>query len=109
MSRAPDRLGPPGNWGRVRRSLHRLSHSHWGHLGQSIPPLDALEDEIDKRIASGESEELFTHAGRPSVGFEPARADVEFVHDRLIRKESNARVGSLLAFAGFIVLLIVIL
>ena len=52
---------------------------------------------------------LFTHAGRPSVGFEPTRADVEFVHDRLIRKECNARIGSMLTFTAFIVLLIVIL
>jgi hypothetical protein len=52
---------------------------------------------------------VFTHAGRPSVGFEPTRADVAFVHDRLIRKEASAQVGSLLTFAGFIVLLIVIL
>jgi hypothetical protein len=178
VGRAHDRLEPPSNWGWARRSLHRLAHLHGGRLGQNIPPLDALEDEIDKRIASGENEEdvtlsviedfeksaatvsarttplvpvsgvivtgagiltkqgeeseigtalallamlitllglgflassVFTHAGRPSVGFEPTRADVAFVHDRLIRKEANARVGSLLAFAGFIVLLIVIL
>jgi hypothetical protein len=144
-------------------------------LGQWIPPLDALHDEMDKRIASGESEEdvtlaviedfekstatvnartsplvpasgivvtgagilanasgqgepatvvavfamafalgdlgflataLFTHAGRPSVGFAPTRADVAFVHERLIKKESNAQVGSML---GFLVLLVVIL
>jgi hypothetical protein len=154
-----------------------MASFHGGRLGQAIPPLDALEDDIDKRVASGESEEdvtlaviedfeksaatvnarttplvpvsgiivtgagiltkqeasdigtalallamlitlvalgflatsVFTHAGRPSVGFEPTRADVAFVHDRLIMKESNARVGSLLAFAGFIVLLVVIL
>jgi hypothetical protein len=178
VGRARDRLEPPSNWGWARRSLHRLANFHGGRHGQTIPPLDALEDEVDKRIASGESEQdvtlaviedfeksaatvsarttplvpvsgiivtgagilaresgedevgtvlallamlitlvglaflaasVFTHAGRPSVGFEPTRADVAFVHDRLIRKESNARVGSLLAFAGFVVLLIVIL
>ena len=51
---------------------------------------------------------LFTHAGRPSVGFAPTRADIAFVHDRLINKESNAQVGSLLT-GGFVVLLVVIL
>ena len=147
-------------------------------MGQTIPSLDALEDEVDKRVAAGESEEdvalavvedfeksaatvnarttplvpasgivvtgagilartdgegeaatvialfamafalvglgflataLFTHAGRPRVGFAPARADVAFVHDRLVKKESNAQVGSLLTGVGFVVLLVVIL
>ena len=147
-------------------------------MGQAIPPLDALEDEIDKRIAAGESEDdvtlavvedfeksaatlnarttplvpasgivvtgagilartdgegevatlialvamafalgglgflataLFTHAGRPSVGFAPTRADVAFVHERLVKKESNAQVGSMLTAVGFAVLLVVIL
>jgi hypothetical protein len=147
-------------------------------MGQAIPPLDALDDEIDKRIAAGESEadvtlavvedfeksaatvnarttplvpasgivvtgagilargagegdaatvvsyvamliallglgflaaSLFTHAGRPNVGFAPTRGDVAYVHERLIKKESNAQVGSLLTGVGFVVLLIVII
>jgi hypothetical protein len=147
-------------------------------MGQKIPPLDALQDEIDKRISAGEGEEdvslgvvedfeksaatvnarttplvpasgivvtgagilvkaggegefatilallamafaliglgflataLFTHAGRPDVGFAPTRADVPFVHDRLVKKESNAQVGSVLTFLGFLILVIVIL
>ena len=52
---------------------------------------------------------LFTHAGRPNVGFAPTRADVPFVHDRLVKKESNAQVGSVLTFLGFLILVIVIL
>jgi hypothetical protein len=147
-------------------------------MGQKIPPLDALQDEIDKRVAAGEIEEevtlaviedfersaatvnarttplvpasgivvtgagilaraggegeiatilafvamafaliglgflataLFMHAGRPNVGFAPTRADVPFVHDRLMKKESNAQVGSTLTFLGFLILVIVIL
>jgi hypothetical protein len=31
-------------------------------LGQKIPPLDALHEEMDKRIAAGESEEEVTLA-----------------------------------------------
>ncbi len=163
---------------RDARVWHRIFHFHAGRLGQTIPPLDSLEDAIDKRIASGESEEdaalaviedfersaatvnarttplvpasgivvtgagilargsdegdaatiiaylamalaliglgflamaLFTHAGRPSVGFAPTRADVAFAHERLVKKESNAQVGSVLTFLGFLVLIIVIL
>jgi hypothetical protein len=52
---------------------------------------------------------LFMHAGRPNVGFAPTRADIPFVHDRLVRKESNAQVGSVLTFVGFFILVIVIL
>jgi hypothetical protein len=37
------------------------------------------------------------------------RADVPFVHDRLVKKESNAQVGSVLTFVGFLILVIVIL
>jgi hypothetical protein len=164
---------------RVRaRGWRRIFHVHADRMGQAIPPLDALEDEIDKRIAAGESEDdvtlavvedfeksaatlnarttplvpasgivvtgagilartdgegevatlialvamafalgglgflataLFTHAGRPSVGFAPTRADVAFVHERLVKKESNAQVGSMLTAVGFAVLLVVIL
>jgi hypothetical protein len=151
---------------------------HADRVAQTIPPLDALQDEIDKRVAAGESEEdvtlaviedfeksaatvnarttplvpasgivvtgagilakaggqgeaatiiafvamvfalvglgflataLFMHAGRPNVGFAPTRADVPFVHDRLVRKESNAQVGSVLTFLGFFILVVVIL
>ena len=155
-----------------------MFHLHADRLGQKIPSLDALEDEIDKRIAAGETEEeatlaviedfersaatvnarttplvpasgivvtgagilanasgqgeaariiafvamafaivglgflataLFTHAGRPSVGFAPTRADIAFVHERLAKKESNAQVGSVLTGVGFVILLVVIL
>ncbi|HEY4397186.1 MAG TPA: hypothetical protein VGO28_05895 [Acidimicrobiia bacterium] len=165
--------------GRVRaRGWRRIFHVHADRMGQKIPPLDALQDEIDKRVAAGEIEEevtlaviedfersaatvnarttplvpasgivvtgagilaraggegeiatilafvamafaliglgflataLFMHAGRPNVGFAPTRADVPFVHDRLVRKESNAQVGSVLTFVGFFILVIVIL
>jgi hypothetical protein len=33
-----------------------MLHVHADRMGQAIPPLEALEDEIDKRIAGGESE-----------------------------------------------------
>ena len=39
-----------------------MFHLHADRLGQKIPPLDALEDEMGKRIASGESEEDVTLA-----------------------------------------------
>jgi hypothetical protein len=163
---------------RPGRGWRGIFHVHADRMGQTIPPLDALQDEIDKRVATGETEEdvtlvviedfeksaatvnarttplvpaagivvtgagilakagsegeaatilafvamafaliglgflataLFTHAGRPSVGFAPTRADVSFVHDRLVRKESNAQVGSVLTFVGFLILVIVIL
>jgi hypothetical protein len=51
---------------------------------------------------------LFTHAGRPYVGLAPRREDIAFVHDRLLRKESNAQVGSFFTFLAFLVLVIVI-
>jgi hypothetical protein len=155
-----------------------MFHVHADRMGQKIPSLDSLQDEIDKRVAAGESEEdvtlaviedfeksaatvnarttplvpasgivvtgagilakaggegeaatilafvamafaliglgflaasLFTHAGRPNVGFAPTRADVPYVHDRLVKKESNAQVGSVLTFVGFLILVIVIL
>ena len=165
--------------GRERpRGWRRIFHVHADRMGQAIPSLDALEDEIDKRVAAGESEDdvalvvvedfeksaatvnartiplvpasgivvtgvgilartdgegeaatiislfamafalvglgflataLFTHAGRPRVGLAPARTDVAFVHDRLVKKDSNAQVGSLLTGVGFVVLLVVIL
>jgi hypothetical protein len=52
---------------------------------------------------------LFTHAGRPSVGIVPTRADVAFAHERLIKKESSAHKGSVLSFVGFVILLFIIL
>jgi hypothetical protein len=160
--------GPRGLWRRIKRSHER-------RLGQRIPPLDTLEDEIDKRIAAGESDDavtlaviedfersattvnmrttplvpasgivvtgagilaregdtvvalayfaivlalaglgylatsLFTHAGRPNVGVAPTRADIPFVHERLIKKESRAQTGSILTFFGFLVLLWVLI
>jgi|SoiMetStandDraft_2_1073263.scaffolds.fasta_scaffold50848_2 hypothetical protein len=163
---------------RPGRGWRRIFHIHADRMGQKIPPLEALQDEIDKRVAAGESEEdvslaviedfeksaatvnarttplvpasgivvtgagilakrggegdaatavaliamafaliglgflataLFTHAGRPNVGFAPTRADLPFVHDRLVKKESNAQVGSVLTFLGFLILVIVIL
>jgi hypothetical protein len=48
--------------GRLRRTWHRVSRFHGRRLGQSIPPLDELQESIDKRIASGESEEDATAA-----------------------------------------------
>jgi hypothetical protein len=163
--------------GRPGRGWRRVFHIHADRVAQTIPPLDALQDEIDKRVAAGESEEdvtlaviedfeksaatvnarttplvpasgivvtgagilakaggqgeaatiiafvamafalvglgflataLFMHAGRPNVGFAPTRVDVPFVHDRLVRKESNAQVGSVLTFLGFLILVVVI-
>jgi hypothetical protein len=44
------------------RGWRRMFHLHADRLGQKIPPLDALEDEMGKRIASGESEEDVTLA-----------------------------------------------
>ncbi len=160
--------GPLGIWERIKRSHER-------RRGQHIPPLDSLEEAIDKRVAAGESEQsatlaviedfersaatvnarttplvpasgivvtgagilakdggpeavvsfvamlfafvglaflaasLFTHAGRPSVGIEPTRADIPFVHERLTKKEAQAQKGSFFSFVGFVILLIVIL
>jgi hypothetical protein len=51
---------------------------------------------------------LFTHAGRPSVGLPPQREDIAFVHDRLVRKESNAQVGSFFTILAFLFLVITI-
>jgi hypothetical protein len=139
------------------------------------PPLDVIEDAIDKRIANGETERaatlaviedfersaamvtarttplipasgivvagagiltkegdaaaviaffaialalsglsllaisLFTHAGRPNVGHDRARADIAFMRERLVQKESRAELGSFLSFLGFLALLVVIL
>jgi len=112
------------------RGWRRIFHVHADRLGQKIPALDVTGAGILAN-ASGRGEaakvvalfamafalcglgflatSLFTHAGRPSVGFQPTRADVAFVHDRLIKKESNAQVGSMLTGVGFVVLLVVIL
>jgi hypothetical protein len=91
--------------GWLRRRWHRVAHFHARRLGQSIPPLDELEDVIDKRVASGESEEeataVFTHAGRRNVGLPPTRADVAFAHERLAKKESRAELGSFLSSSSF--------
>jgi hypothetical protein len=161
--------------GRLRRRWWRISHFHGKRPGQNIPPLDVIDDAVDERIASGETEQaatlaiiedfersaatvtarttplipasgiivagsgllakegdvagyvallalflalvgvgflatsLFTHAGRPSVGLLPRREALAFVHDRLMRKESNAQVGSFFTFLAFFVLVVVIL
>jgi len=39
-----------------------MFHIHADRKGQKIPPLDALEDEVDKRVAAGESDEDVTIA-----------------------------------------------
>jgi hypothetical protein len=39
-----------------------MLHVHADRMGQAIPPLEALEDEIDKRIAGAESEDDVTLA-----------------------------------------------
>lgn len=168
-------MKPAEATGRLRRRWWRISHFHGKRLGQNIPSLHVIEDAVDERIASGETEQaatlaviedfersaatvtarttplvpasgiivagsgiltkegdsgayiaafalllalvgvgflatsLFTHAGRPSVGLAPRREDLAFVHDRLIRKESNAQVGSFFTFLAFLVLVVVIL
>ena len=152
-----------------------MARSAQERRGQKIPPIEDLEDAIDKRIASGDSEQkatlavmedfersaatanarttplvpasgilitaagilsrdggaeaifcyiamlfafaglgylasaLFTHAGRPSVGIEPARTDIAFARNRLIKKESSAHKGSVLSFVGFVIILVVII
>ncbi len=157
------------------RTWDRIARSTQERRGQKIPPIEALDDAIDKRIAAGDSEQdatlaviedfersaatvnarttplvpasgiiitaaglllrdsgdstplclvaiafafcglgylataLFTHAGRPSVGIVPTRADVAFAHERLIEKESKAHKGAVLSFVGFVILLVVII
>jgi hypothetical protein len=49
-----------GGW--PRRTWRRISHFHGAHLGQAIPPVDELDDVIDKRVASGETEDEATTA-----------------------------------------------
>jgi hypothetical protein len=49
-----------GGW--LRRTWRRISHFHGARLGQTIPPLNELDDVIDKRVASGETEEEATTA-----------------------------------------------
>src|SRR2546421_11219993 len=48
--------------GRPGRGWRRIFHIHADRVAQTIPPLDALQDEIDKRVAAGESEEDVTLA-----------------------------------------------
>jgi hypothetical protein len=50
-----------------------------------------------------------THAGRRMVGLTPTREDVAFVRARLIKKEANAQIGSVLIPLGLIVLVWLIL
>ena len=56
-----------GSWESTRtsspaRGWRRMFHVHADRMGQKIPPLDALEDEVDKRVAAGESDEDVTIA-----------------------------------------------
>lgn len=174
MGRGETERAPRANRG-PGRTWERIKRSHERRHGQRIPPLDVLEETIDKRIAEGEGEQaaalavledfersaatvnarttplvpasgiivtgagilakdggaeaipaflamlfafvglaflaisLFTHAGRQTVGLEPTRADIPFVHERLTRKESQAQKGSFFSFVGFVTLIIVIL
>ena len=52
---------------------------------------------------------MFTHAGRRMVGLRPRQEDVAFVRARLIKKEANAQIGSVLIPLGLIVLVWLIL
>jgi hypothetical protein len=52
---------------------------------------------------------MFTHAGRRKVGLIPTQEDVAFVRARLIKKEANAQIGSVLIPLGLIVLVVLIL
>ncbi len=49
-----------GGW--IRRTWNRVAHFHGRRLGQTIPSLDELDESIEKRIASGETEEDATGA-----------------------------------------------
>lgn len=75
--------------GRRRRRWRRIAHLHGGRLGQTIPPLDELDDVIDKRVASGETEEDATTA--VIEDFERSAAT------------ANARITPLLPASGIIV------
>ena len=46
---------------------------------------------------------MFTHVGRRVVGMRPTQEDVAFVRARLIKKEANAQIGSVLVPLGLIV------
>jgi hypothetical protein len=52
---------------------------------------------------------MFTHAGRRMVGLTPRQEDVAYVRARLIKKEANAQIGSVLIPLGLIVLVWLIL
>ncbi len=52
---------------------------------------------------------MFTHAGRRMVGLAPTQEDVAFARARLIKKEANAQIGSVLIPLGLIVLVVLIL
>ena len=95
-----------------------MFHLHADRLGQKIPPLDALEDEIDKRIGSGESEEDVTLAviedfersaatvnARttplvPASGIVVTGADVEEMTAGVFIMEDNARRTAIAAAMG---------
>ena len=52
---------------------------------------------------------IFTHAGRRMVGMRPTQEDLAFARARLIKKEANAQIGSVLVPLGLIVLVVLIL
>lgn len=52
---------------------------------------------------------VFRHAGRPSVGRVPTRADIACVHDRLLKKEADAQLGTLFLAIAFALVLVVLL
>ncbi|HKA92664.1 MAG TPA: hypothetical protein VKE97_02600 [Acidimicrobiia bacterium] len=47
----------PHRPGWVRRTWHRVAYFHGRLLGQTIPPLDEIDESIDKRVAAGASED----------------------------------------------------
>jgi hypothetical protein len=138
---------------RPGRGWRRIFHIHADRMGQKIPPLEALQDEIDKRVAAGESEEdvslaviedfeksaatvnarttplvpasgiVVTGAGILAkrggegdaatavalIAMAFALIGLGFLATALVKKESNAQVGSVLTFLGFFILVIVIL
>jgi hypothetical protein len=72
-----------------RRTWDRIARATQERRGQKIPPIEALEDAIDKRIASGESEQEATLA--VIEDFERAAATV------------NARTTPLVPASGIII------
>jgi hypothetical protein len=52
---------------------------------------------------------MFTHAGRRTVGFTPMQEDIAFARARLVKKEANAQIGSVLILLGLILLVALII